>query len=87
MHWIRGKLRDCVPPAIICGHQFTAISQHQAAARDYLEAYKLQPDNPLINLCVGTPKKSICLYFDGQNGISILELRSACYSSVCQGLL
>lgn len=44
---------DCVPPIIISGHRFTAISQHQSAARDYLEAYKLDPENPLINLCVG----------------------------------
>jgi len=53
MHRMRVKHGDCAPPVIISGHQFTAISQHQAAAREYLEAYKLQPENPLINLCVG----------------------------------
>ena len=50
---MRVKHKDCVPPYIIFGHQLTMISQHQAAAKDYLEAYKLMPDNPLINLCVG----------------------------------
>jgi len=53
LHGMRNKHRDCVPPSIIFGHQLTMISQHQAAAREYLEAYKLMPDNPLVNLCVG----------------------------------
>lgn len=48
-----GKLLDCVPPIIIYGHQFTMASNHQHAASKYLEAYKLLPENPLINLCVG----------------------------------
>lgn len=47
------KHNDCIPPLIIKGHQLTAISQHQAAAINYLEAYKLMPENALINLCVG----------------------------------
>lgn len=51
---IRDKHKDCLPPIIISGHQFTMISQHQAAAREYLEAYKLLPGSPLINLCVGS---------------------------------
>lgn len=54
LHGMRIKLHDCVPPMIIVGHQLTMISQHQAAAREYLEAYKLMPESPLINLCVGT---------------------------------
>ncbi|AQK50194.1 tetratricopeptide repeat (TPR)-containing protein [Zea mays] len=58
---------DCVPPIIISGHRFTAISQHQSAARDYLEAYKLDPENPLINLCVGTALISLALGFRLQN--------------------
>ncbi|KAL6210384.1 hypothetical protein ACLB2K_015617 [Fragaria x ananassa] len=29
-------------------------SRHQDAAREYLEAYKLLPENPLVNLCAGT---------------------------------
>ncbi|KAG0522902.1 hypothetical protein BDA96_07G077900 [Sorghum bicolor] len=58
---------DCVPPIIISGHRFTAISQHQSAARDYLEAYKLDPENPLINLCVGTALISLTLGFRLQN--------------------
>lgn len=53
LHGMRVKYKDCIPPIIIFGHQLTMISQHQAAAREYLEAYKLMPDNPLINLCVG----------------------------------
>nr|XP_043614711.1 general transcription factor 3C polypeptide 3 isoform X2 [Erigeron canadensis] len=45
------KHEDCVPPILIKGHQFTMKSQHQAAARYYLKAYKLMPENALINLC------------------------------------
>ncbi|KAF5205805.1 General transcription factor 3c polypeptide [Thalictrum thalictroides] len=52
---------ECVPPLIISGHQFTLISQHQEAARKYLEAYKLQPDSPLVNLCVGTALINLAL--------------------------
>lgn len=54
LHTLKMKHKDSVPPIMITGHQFTMISQHQVAAREYLEAYKLMPDNPLINLCVGT---------------------------------
>nr|CAB3480345.1 unnamed protein product [Digitaria exilis] len=63
----REEKPDCVPPIIISGHRFTAISQHQSAARDYLEAYKLDPENPLINLCVGTALVSLSLGFRLQN--------------------
>ncbi|OVA19138.1 Tetratricopeptide repeat-containing domain [Macleaya cordata] len=58
---------EYVPPMIIYGHQLTMISQHQAAAREYLEAYKLQPDNSLINLCVGTALINLALGFRLQN--------------------
>ncbi|CAH9105284.1 unnamed protein product [Cuscuta epithymum] len=51
---VRNQQKDCVPPIVIAGHQFGEISQYQVAAREYLEAYKLQPDCPIINLCVGT---------------------------------
>ncbi|KAG8377210.1 hypothetical protein BUALT_Bualt08G0004500 [Buddleja alternifolia] len=54
LHSMRVKHTDSVPPIVISAHQFTMISQHQAAAREYLEAHKLMPVNPLINLCVGT---------------------------------
>ena len=50
---MQGKFVDCVPPILISGHQFTICSHHQDAARKYLEAYKLLPENPLVNLCVG----------------------------------
>lgn len=50
---MRIKHKDCVPPILIAGHQFTAISHHQDAAREYLEAHKLMKDSQLINLCVG----------------------------------
>ncbi|BAT93010.1 hypothetical protein VIGAN_07189400, partial [Vigna angularis var. angularis] len=43
-----------VPPILISGHQFTLSSHHEDAARKYLETYKLLPENPLVNLCVGT---------------------------------
>ncbi|XP_020103106.1 general transcription factor 3C polypeptide 3-like isoform X3 [Ananas comosus] len=64
---MKAAWRDCVPPIVISGHHFTAISQHQAATRDYLEAYKLQPDNPLINLCVGISLINLALGFRLQN--------------------
>lgn len=53
LHTMRMKYPDAIPPMLISGHQFTKISQHQVAAREYLQAYKLMPDNPLINLCGG----------------------------------
>ncbi|KAH6819727.1 hypothetical protein C2S53_020841, partial [Perilla frutescens var. hirtella] len=54
LHSMRVKHKDDIPPILISRHQFTMISQHQIAAREYLQAYKLMPDNPLINLCGGT---------------------------------
>ncbi|XP_009781369.1 uncharacterized protein LOC107832204 isoform X1 [Nicotiana tabacum] len=63
LHNMRTKHKDCVPPIIIAGHQFTTISQHQAAAREYLEAYKLMTDNQLINLCAGTALINVALGF------------------------
>lgn len=53
LHSMQGKLKDCIPPMLISGHQFTLGCHHQDAARKYLEAYKLLPESPLINLCVG----------------------------------
>ncbi|KAG9131854.1 hypothetical protein Leryth_016565 [Lithospermum erythrorhizon] len=67
LHAARTKHKDCVPPILISGHQFTMISQHQAAARDYLEAYKLMPDNALVNLCAGTALINLALGFRLQN--------------------
>ncbi|XP_059668319.1 uncharacterized protein LOC132313533 isoform X2 [Cornus florida] len=67
LHRMREKHRDCVPPIIISGHQFTMISQHQAAAREYLEALKLLPDSPLINLCVGASLINLALDIRLQN--------------------
>ncbi|KAJ7961663.1 General transcription factor 3C polypeptide 3 [Quillaja saponaria] len=64
---MQGKLIDCVPPILISGHQFTMLSHHQDAARKYLEAYKLLPENPLINLCVGTALINLALGFRLQN--------------------
>lgn len=61
------SLEGCVPPILISGHQFTLISQHQAAAKDYLQAYRLQPENPLVNLCVGTALINLALGFRLQN--------------------
>ncbi|KAH7678957.1 TPR-like protein [Dioscorea alata] len=60
LHHMRTQ-KDCVPPMIMLGHQFTMLSQHQSASREYLEAYKLQPENPLINLCVGTALINLAL--------------------------
>uniref|UniRef100_A0A5B6ZEJ2 Uncharacterized protein n=1 Tax=Davidia involucrata TaxID=16924 RepID=A0A5B6ZEJ2_DAVIN len=67
LHRMRDKHKDCVPPIMISGHQFTMISQHQVAAREYLEAYKLLPDSPLINLCVGTALINLALDIRLQN--------------------
>lgn len=67
LHGMRGKHKDCVPPILISGHLFTMISQHQAAAREYLEAYKLMPDSPLINLCAGTALINLALGLRLQN--------------------
>nr|XP_023915449.1 general transcription factor 3C polypeptide 3-like isoform X3 [Quercus suber] len=61
------KLVDCVPPIIIYAHQFTMASNHQHAATKYLEAYKRLPENPLINLCVGTAMINLALGFRLQN--------------------
>ncbi|KAH7657997.1 TPR-like protein [Dioscorea alata] len=60
LHHMRTQ-KVCVPPMIMLGHQFTILSQHQSAAREYLEAYKLQPENPLTNLCVGTTLINLAL--------------------------
>ncbi|PON55885.1 N-terminal acetyltransferase A, auxiliary subunit [Trema orientale] len=64
---MQGKLKDCVPPILISAHQFTGGSHHQDAARKYLEAYKLLPESPLINLCVGTALINLALGFRLQN--------------------
>ncbi|CAN1266231.1 General transcription factor 3C polypeptide 3 [Linum perenne] len=64
---LRTKHKDCVPPIVISGHQFTAVSHHQDAAREYLEAYKLLPENPLINLCAGSALINLTLGFRLQN--------------------
>ncbi|KAL0324808.1 UNVERIFIED_CONTAM: Transcription factor tau subunit sfc4 [Sesamum radiatum] len=67
LHSMRVKHKDSVPPILISAHQFTMISQHQAAAREYLEAHKLMPDNPLINLCAGTALINLVLGLRLQN--------------------
>ncbi|KAI3831141.1 hypothetical protein MKW92_036537 [Papaver armeniacum] len=67
LHHVRCTHTDCIPPMIIFGHQLTNISQHQAAAREYLEAYKLMPDSSLINLCLGTALINLALGFRLQN--------------------
>ncbi|XP_010930397.1 uncharacterized protein [Elaeis guineensis] len=67
LHYMLVSRRDCVPALLINGHQFTMISQHQTAAREYLEAYKLQPENPLVNLCVGTALINLALGFRLKN--------------------
>ncbi|CAH8381300.1 unnamed protein product [Eruca vesicaria subsp. sativa] len=67
MHHLRSKYRDCIPPILIAGHHFTVTSRHQDAAREYLEAYKLMPDSPLINLCVGAALINLALGFRLKN--------------------
>ncbi|KAJ8449150.1 hypothetical protein Cgig2_004205 [Carnegiea gigantea] len=65
--WMRLGRKDLVPPMIIYANQFTMISQHQVAAREYLKAYKRMPENPLVNLCVGTALVNLALGFRLQN--------------------
>ncbi|XP_058224439.1 uncharacterized protein LOC131333749 isoform X4 [Rhododendron vialii] len=67
LHGMRVKYKDSIPPIIISGHQLSMISQHQAAAREYLEAYKSMPDSPLVNLCVGTALINLALGLRLQN--------------------
>ncbi|KNA25827.1 hypothetical protein SOVF_002940 [Spinacia oleracea] len=67
LHHMRVEQKDLVPPMIISGNQFTMISQHQVAAREYLEAYKQMPDSPLTNLCVGTALVNLALGHRLQN--------------------
>ncbi|KAL8250747.1 hypothetical protein R6Q59_034440 [Mikania micrantha] len=57
------KHEDSIPVLLLKGHQFTMLSQHQAAASYYLKAYKLMPENALINLCVGTALINLSLGF------------------------
>ncbi|XP_021753952.1 uncharacterized protein LOC110719349 [Chenopodium quinoa] len=61
LHHMRVEHKDLVPPMIISGNQFTMISQHQVAAREYLEAHKQMPNSPLTNLCVGTALINLAL--------------------------
>ncbi|KAH9622913.1 hypothetical protein KSS87_016470 [Heliosperma pusillum] len=67
LHHMRAVHKDLVPPMIISGNQFTSISQHQVAAREYLEAYKQMPASPLINLCAGTALINLALGHRLQN--------------------
>ncbi|XP_074316928.1 uncharacterized protein LOC141653154 isoform X2 [Silene latifolia] len=67
LHHMRAVHKDLVPPMIISGNQFTSISQHQVAAREYLEAYKQMPESPLINLCAGTALINLALGHRLQN--------------------
>ncbi|KAK6134192.1 hypothetical protein DH2020_032082 [Rehmannia glutinosa] len=67
LHNMRVKHKDSVPPILITAHQLTMISQHQGAAREYLEAFKLMPENPLINLCAGTALINLALGHRLQN--------------------
>lgn len=47
------EIRLALNDDLLIGKGGRSISHHQDAAREYLEAYKLLPENPLINLCVG----------------------------------
>ncbi|KAJ8759416.1 hypothetical protein K2173_006937 [Erythroxylum novogranatense] len=67
LRYMRAKHSESAPPLVISGHQFTMGSHHQDAAREYLEAYKLLPESPLINLCVGTALINLALGFRLQN--------------------
>uniref|UniRef100_A0A1D1YWF8 General transcription factor 3C polypeptide 3 n=2 Tax=Anthurium amnicola TaxID=1678845 RepID=A0A1D1YWF8_9ARAE len=88
LHEVRETRKDCVPPMVITGHQF-AMVRYQSAAREYLQAYKLQPDNALINLCVGTALINLALGFRLKNkhlcvmqGIAFLNnYQRICHSS------
>jgi hypothetical protein len=51
---MRTKFPNCTAAMVISGHQFAMISQPQGALREYLQAFRVQPDDPFINLCIGT---------------------------------
>ncbi|KAK9066798.1 hypothetical protein SSX86_014121 [Deinandra increscens subsp. villosa] len=55
------KHEDCIPALLIKGHKHTMQKKHQIAANFYLKAYKLMPENALINLCVGTALINLAL--------------------------
>ncbi|XP_065848859.1 uncharacterized protein [Euphorbia lathyris] len=67
LRYMRTKHDECISPILICGHQFNMASHHQDAAREYLAAYKLQPESHLINLCAGTSLVNLALGFRLQN--------------------
>ncbi|XP_021717390.1 general transcription factor 3C polypeptide 3-like isoform X3 [Chenopodium quinoa] len=67
LHHMRVEHKDLVSPMIISGNQFTMISQHQVATREYLEAHKQMPNSPLTNLYVGTALINLALRHRLQN--------------------
>ncbi|CAA6668256.1 unnamed protein product [Spirodela intermedia] len=72
LHEMRETRKDCLPPILITGHQF-AMVRYQSAAREYLQAYRLQPTMLFINLCV--EQAPVC-----SSGIAFLNK----YLSICQ---
>lgn len=50
---IRSRHPTCVPALVLIGHQSMAVGQRQAAVREYLRAYKQEPENPLLALLCG----------------------------------
>ena len=50
---IRSRHPLCVPALVLVGHQSMAIGQRQAGVREYLKAYKQEPENPFLALLCG----------------------------------
>lgn len=71
LHHMKVEHKDCIPDLIISGHQLTSISQHQAAAKEYLKAYKLMPESPLNNLSVGMSPLLIPIVFSSIREIGL----------------
>ncbi|GER54884.1 tetratricopeptide repeat (TPR)-containing protein [Striga asiatica] len=81
LHSMRVKHKDSIPPIVISAHRFTMISQHQAAAREYLEAHKLMPDNTLINLCAGS-QESMYNIARAYHHVGLISLAATYYEKV-----
>ncbi|KAH8961754.1 hypothetical protein BDL97_05G064600 [Sphagnum fallax] len=60
---MRTKFPNCTAAMVISGHQFAMISQPQGALREYLQAFRVQPDDPFINLCIGVSFINLSLGF------------------------
>eukprot|EP00850_Spirogloea_muscicola_P009520 SM000053S17477 [mRNA] locus=s53:596285:603110:+ [translate_table: standard] len=50
---VLGRVPDCIPALVLLAHHYAALGHFQTALRYYLKAYRLQPSQPLLSLCIG----------------------------------